>query len=451
MYFIIFIIIVTIAHPALALALIRSYAYTLIRVRRCSPQNGYGHVPVYRARQRSIGCSLADSAESLRYGAWLEKASLAKNPLHVIYINTSLETKAKSTAIVPTITCTSSNVVQTMLQAWHQIPDLTLWYGPDTCMGYNLQTMFQTISETWTDEDIKAKLHPNHDRATVRKLRDNLNVFPSGNCVVHHMFSSSVVDTVKACYPDAYVSAHLEVPGEMFGIAMTKSLEGKGVVGSTADILKFITEKVDEEAAKAAGDGGNGKTLQFVLGTEAGMVSSVVSNVRKVLKSRGGGVQAEIIFPVAAEAVMADETSELGGLVPGVSGGEGCSTAGGCATCPFMKMNDIDSVMDLIQMVINDPDDKQLVDFMPPMRLKDRMIKGRPAIDVGVESILHMRHFMSQRKVGHELIADVIERSGGERDVPQVKQRKQRRELSVVRVQDVMRKRRARLALAAPN
>lgn len=32
MYFIIFIIIVTIAHPALALALIRSYARTLIRL-----------------------------------------------------------------------------------------------------------------------------------------------------------------------------------------------------------------------------------------------------------------------------------------------------------------------------------------------------------------------------------------------------------------------------------
>jgi len=28
-------------------------------------------------------------------------------------------------------------------------------------------------------------------------------------------------------------------------------------------------------------------------------------------------------------------------------GGEGCSTAGGCATCPFMKMNDLDALMDV--------------------------------------------------------------------------------------------------------
>lgn len=28
-------------------------------------------------------------------------------------------------------------------------------------------------------------------------------------------------------------------------------------------------------------------------------------------------------------------------------GGEGCSTAGGCATCPFMKMNDLDALLDV--------------------------------------------------------------------------------------------------------
>ena len=36
--------------------------------------------------------------------------------LHVVYINTSLRTKALAHAAVPTITCTSSNVVQTVLQ-----------------------------------------------------------------------------------------------------------------------------------------------------------------------------------------------------------------------------------------------------------------------------------------------------------------------------------------------
>jgi quinolinate synthase len=38
-----------------------------------------------------------------------------------VYINTSLRTKAYAHEAVPTITCTSSNVVQTVLQAFAQV------------------------------------------------------------------------------------------------------------------------------------------------------------------------------------------------------------------------------------------------------------------------------------------------------------------------------------------
>lgn len=65
----------------------------------------------------SIGCSLAEAAESQQYTSYLQRAAQQPNPgLHVVYINTSLRTKALSHAAVPTITCTSSNVVQTVLQ-----------------------------------------------------------------------------------------------------------------------------------------------------------------------------------------------------------------------------------------------------------------------------------------------------------------------------------------------
>merc|ERR1719251_88697 len=109
--------------------------------------------------------------------------------------------------------------------------------------------MFSTILDAgWSDDRIAKDLHPSHNRETIRRLRDNIDVYPNGNCVVHHMFGNEVVKTVRKYYPDAYVSAHLEVPGEMFEIAMDKSLDGKGVVGSTSDILKFITKKVEETA-----------------------------------------------------------------------------------------------------------------------------------------------------------------------------------------------------------
>ncbi|MFN9898130.1 MAG: hypothetical protein ACK55Z_04895, partial [bacterium] len=137
-------------------------------------------------------------------------------------------------------------------------------------------------------------------------------------------------------YSDAYVTAHLEVPGEMFQIALRKSLVDEGVVGSTSNILNFIERKVEEAAAAAASttsSGGGGeekviKRLKFILGTEAGMVTSIVRSVQDILEMKAcQSVEAEIIFPVSANAVM--EGDETLGMVPGSAGGEGCSTAGG--------------------------------------------------------------------------------------------------------------------------
>lgn len=132
---------------------------------------GHTGVPVLRMARERIGCTLADAAEGEAYLSYLrgasrsagaasssgdggngagESTSLAaagdasgrgaaapprrgaggeaagparkrqQKSLHVVYINTSLRTKAAADAIVPTITCTSGNVVQTLLQAFAQ-------------------------------------------------------------------------------------------------------------------------------------------------------------------------------------------------------------------------------------------------------------------------------------------------------------------------------------------
>ncbi|MGB5266017.1 MAG: quinolinate synthase NadA, partial [Polyangiales bacterium] len=99
-------------------------------VRAMLDASGHAHIPVYRVAIDPIGCSLAESAEAEAYGAYLMNASETPRSLHVVYINTSLVTKAKAHAIVPTITCTSSNVVRTVLQAAAQIPDVNIWFGP---------------------------------------------------------------------------------------------------------------------------------------------------------------------------------------------------------------------------------------------------------------------------------------------------------------------------------
>lgn len=376
-------------------------------------RNEFAHIPVYRADARKIGCSLAESAEQDVYRAWLQQegSSIDQPALHVVYINTSLETKAVSSATVPTITCTSSNVLPTILQASAQMgPQLKILYGPDTYMGHNLERLLTVISESWSDERIKADLHPLHDRASLQRLRDNLNVFPSGNCIVHHMFGEAVVDTVRANYDDCYVTAHLEVPGEMFEIAIAKSLDDKGVVGSTSNILEFISRKVKEQANPGV-NGSGPKRLRFILGTEAGMVTSIVQSVQNILReSKVDGLEAEIIFPVASEAVTSTEGGNLDlALVPGVQGGEGCSTAGGCATCPFMKMNHIDAVTDVLSMIGQEKALTKLKSHLPPDRLRGKLINGKDALDMGIEPILYMREFMKNQAIPDELCQKIME------------------------------------------
>jgi quinolinate synthase len=372
-------------------------------------QNGFGHVPVYRATARAIGCSLAESAERDSYRAWLQKAAQEDCPvLHVVYINTSLETKAISASIVPTITCTSSNVLKTILQASTQIgPELKIYYGPDTYMGENLVTMLDTIIQNqWDDERIGKELHPAHNRESIVKLRNKIDVFPNGNCVVHHMFGTNVVEKVQNTYDDCFVTAHLEVPGEMFQIAMERSLYDKGVVGSTSDILKFIARKVNETANEKSS---TPRRLKFILGTEAGMVTSIVRAVQAILDVRKcRNVEAEIIFPVAADAVTAVEGDADLSIVPGVSGGEGCSTAGGCATCPFMKMNELDALSDVIDMVISGSNEKELKRHLPPQRLVGKMLNGKDAIELGVEPIQFMRGLMKGGTLPPQLVQRIL-------------------------------------------
>ena len=153
------------------------------------------------------------------------------------------------------------------------------------------------------------------------------------------------------------------VPGEMFALAMAARADrDMGVVGSTQNILDFIASKLRTALSPPPGGGPPfPQRLQFVLGTEAGMVTSIVRKVEGMLAAAGGaaaGIEVEIVFPVSPDAVartaapaaagagrppLAPGLASLASLavVPGVAGGEGCSVSGGCASCPYMKMNSL--------------------------------------------------------------------------------------------------------------
>jgi quinolinate synthase len=362
---------------------------------------GLAQVPVYRVAAEPIGCSLAESAEALAYGAWLTRAKRTPNALHVVYINTSLRTKGKSHSLVPTITCTSSNVVRTILQADAQVEGLNVFYGPDTYMGRNLQELFAQLSTM--DDATVAAVHPAHTAASVGALLERFHYFEQGTCIVHHMFGAEVAQTVRDDYDDCFVTAHLEVPGEMFTVALEKQQQDRGVVGSTSDILGFITRKV--EAALDVGE--TDRPLRFVLGTEAGMITSIVRAVRGHLSTHAGsGLEVEILFPVAAEAIAPSEEEELS-IVPGVAGGEGCAVEGGCATCPYMKMNSLDALLEVVRKVGVADDD--LSAYEPHKYVE--LIAGRVAADIGGEPILHMRHFQQTGRLSDALVADIRGRS----------------------------------------
>ncbi|MEZ4226009.1 MAG: quinolinate synthase NadA [Polyangiaceae bacterium] len=357
---------------------------------------GHADVPVYRVADKPIGCSLAESAESDAYMAYLSQAAASGPALHVVYINTSLATKARAHALVPTITCTSSNVVSTVLQAYAQVPGLSVFFGPDSYMGQNLQDLFESLAELG-DEAVRS-VHPAHTAQTLRAALERFRFFRQGTCVVHHMFGAAVAERVQAQYSHAHVTAHLEVPGEMFRIALDAQRQGRGVVGSTSDILKYIGSRVDRELSA-----GTSERVSFVLGTESGMITSIVDDVRRRLRAAPQSELAvEIVFPVAAEAITATLGHELA-VVPGVAAGEGCSTEGGCASCPYMKMNSLDATVALLESL--DQSAAALRSFLP--RKYSEQIRGKSVAALGGEPILHMRALQQSGRLSDALVKDI--------------------------------------------
>ncbi len=361
---------------------------------------GFADVPVYRAVAPSIGCSLAESAESSAYSAYLAKAATVAKSSHVVYINTSLRTKALAHDRVPTITCTSSNVVETVLECFAEVPDGHVWFGPDTYMGQNLEVMLRELASR-DDATVRA-LHPRHDAASLAGALERFHYFGQGNCVVHHLFGAEVVSIVERDYAEAFVTAHFEVPGEMFSVALARQHRGLGVVGSTANILSFIGERVAEQAKL-----GVAARLRFVLGTEAGMITSIARSVQAALATCAtAGIEVEIIFPVAREAIAQTGDAELP-IAPGPAAGEGCSTAGGCATCPYMRMNSLDALFELL-LGLDGPRER-LVPHHP--RHYQERIGARGVAELGGEPILHMRHLQRHGALSEAFVRDIVTRN----------------------------------------
>lgn len=345
-------------------------------------KEGFANVPVYKMSKKHIGCSLAEAAEKKVYESFLlnAKRNAGNNPVvNLVYINTSLASKAMAQSIVPTISCTSANVLRSVLQIAAQKPNTKICYGPDTYMGNNLEVMLKHLSQL-PDSEIK-KYHPQHNQKTIANTLKNFDYFKNGNCVVHHMFGEKVVENIRNNYNDAYVTAHFEVPGPMFKLAMEKIDKQSGTVGSTSDILNFILNK-----AKGSND-----SFKVILGTESGMITKLAQLIQSTLKQYGGKNQTvEVIFPVASDAVTRSTDKNLG-IVPGVCGTEGCSIDGGCASCPYMKMNTLDSLVNIVEML----EDESKADELKQYEVVNKIPES--IVDKALKPIFGMRYFQKNK------------------------------------------------------
>jgi quinolinate synthase len=201
----------------------------------------------------------------------------------------------------------------------------------------------------------------------------------------------------------------------MFTLAMEAKARGMGVVGSTSNILDFIGDKL-----RGALQQTYAQRLVFVLGTESGMITSIVRKVQgMLLAAQREDVEVEVVFPVNSQAITTQQQGgsaaqqlELPGsdiaLLPGAASGEGCSVHGGCASCPYMKMNSLDALLTVARCAGDAAGATLLEGFKP--RAYQEQVNGMSVAQAGCVPILHMRHFSQSRQLSEELFSDVTTR-----------------------------------------
>jgi quinolinate synthase len=207
----------------------------------------------------------------------------------------------------------------------------------------------------------------------------------------------------------------------MFTLAMEAKTRGMGVVGSTSNILDFIAGKVQAALGQPYGE-----RLTFVLGTEAGMITSIVRKVQALIAAAGRtDVEVEVVFPVNPEAIstprqelsarggaaVAEQLGSISGLqvLPGPASGEGCSLEGGCASCPYMKMNTLAALMRVAERVGDAAGEATLQAYRP--RAYSERLNGMSIAQAGCVPILHMRHFSQHKALSDDLVADITSSS----------------------------------------
>ncbi|RRT44757.1 hypothetical protein B296_00048964 [Ensete ventricosum] len=82
-------------------------------------------------------------------------------------------------------------------KAFAQVPDLNVWYGPDSYMGANIVELFHQMADM-ADEEI-SRIHPEHNRNSIRSLLKRLHYYQATgklpDKLIHHILHGGIPTT----------------------------------------------------------------------------------------------------------------------------------------------------------------------------------------------------------------------------------------------------------------
>jgi len=179
----------------------------------------------------------------------LNEAGIANDDiLPITYINSSAAVKA-AVGKMGGYVCTSSNaykIIQKGLESGKKI-----FFVPDRCLGQNFANQMKLKSAVIGIDSIE-------------DVKESDIICYNGFCSVHQLFTVEDIEFYKERYPDIIVAVHPECD--------TKVVDRADFVGSTSQLIKYITTELDPEQ-------------KVVVGTEYNMVNRLRDKNTYVLSS----------------------------------------------------------------------------------------------------------------------------------------------------------------------
>jgi quinolinate synthase len=151
------------------------------------------------------------------------------NILPITYINSSAAVKA-AVGKMGGYVCTSSNayaIISKGLESGKKI-----FFVPDRCLGQNFANSMKLKSAVIGIDNIE-------------DVKQSDIICYNGFCSVHQLFTPEDIDFYRAKYPDIIIAVHPECD--------VKVVQKADFVGSTSQLIKYITQELNSEQKVAVG------------------------------------------------------------------------------------------------------------------------------------------------------------------------------------------------------